>query len=132
EARSVLDGVLDTLAIEASRKRLELVGAIDDSVPGRLRGDPSRLRQVIMNLASNALKFTDHGEILIRLDCIDIDAPTDPDGPERVNLRCAIRDTGIATSAEHQQTIFESFTQADSSTTRRYGGTGLGLAISQR
>jgi len=125
----VLDGVLDTLAIEASRKRLELVGTIDDSVPGRLRGDPSRLRQVIMNLASNALKFTDHGEILIRLDCVDTDRGRNE---EAVLLRCTIRDTGIGITADQQETIFESFTQADSSTTRRYGGTGLGLAICQR
>jgi CheY-like chemotaxis protein len=133
EVRGVLDGVLDTLAIEASRKRLELVGAIDDSVPGRLRGDPSRLRQIIMNLASNALKFTDHGEILIRLDCVDSDlAQGEAANAEAVLLRCTIRDTGIGISADQQETIFESFTQADSSTTRRYGGTGLGLAISQR
>jgi PAS domain S-box-containing protein len=129
EARGVLDGVLDTLAIEAARKKLELVGVVDESVPARLRGDPGRLRQIIMNLAGNALKFTDYGEIVIRLECAEPAGgpPLDP-----VSLRCTVRDTGIGIPADKQQRIFESFTQADSSTTRRYGGTGLGLAISQR
>jgi signal transduction histidine kinase len=126
EVRGVLDGVLDTLAIEASRKQLELVGLVGDTLPPRLRGDPGRLRQIIMNLAGNALKFTEHGEIVIRLEGAAGSAD------DRVVLRCTVQDTGIGILPEKQLTIFESFTQADSSTTRRYGGTGLGLAISQR
>jgi PAS domain S-box-containing protein len=126
DVRAVVDGVLDTLAIEAGRKQLELVGFVEEALPPRLQGDPGRLRQVIMNLAGNALKFTEHGEIVIRL------GATTASTPERVVLRCTVQDTGIGIPREKQAAIFESFTQADSSTTRRYGGTGLGLAISQR
>ncbi len=131
EVRAVVDGVLDTLAIEANRKQLELVGSVDEALPARLRGDPGRLRQILMNLAGNALKFTDHGEIVIRLE-LGAEPPSDDPADERVVLRCTVQDTGIGIPADKQATIFESFTQADSSTTRRYGGTGLGLAISQR
>ncbi len=126
DVRGVIDGVLDTLAIEAGCKQLELVGSVDEALPPRLRGDPGRLRQVIMNLAGNALKFTEHGEIVIRL------GAAAGSGAERVVLRCTVQDTGIGIPLDKQKAIFESFTQADSSTTRRYGGTGLGLAISQR
>ncbi len=131
DVRAVVDGVLDTLAIEGNRKHLELVGSVDEALPARLRGDPGRLRQIFMNLAGNALKFTDHGEIVIRLEQSP-QRPSDDPADERVVLRCTVQDTGIGIPAEKQATIFESFTQADSSTTRRYGGTGLGLAISQR
>ncbi|MBI3766969.1 MAG: response regulator [Deltaproteobacteria bacterium] len=131
DVRSVLDGVLDTLAIEANRKQLELVGSVDEALPPRLRGDPGRLRQILMNLAGNALKFTEHGEIVIRLES-GAERPADADDAERVMLRGVVQDTGIGIPADKQAAIFESFTQADSSTTRRYGGTGLGLAISQR
>ena len=131
DVRSVLDGVLDTLAIEANRKQLELVGTVDEGLPSRLRGDPGRLRQILMNLAGNAFKFTDHGEIVIRLER-EGGAPELEGDDNRVVLRCTVQDTGIGIPADKQAAIFESFTQADSSTTRRYGGTGLGLAISQR
>ena len=126
DIRTVLGGILDTLGIEANRKQLTLVGRVGEAVPRLLRGDPTRLRQVMMNLGSNALKFTDEGEIAVDLDY----AGRADDGG--VTLRCTVRDTGIGIPLEKQQAIFESFTQADSSTTRRYGGTGLGLAISQR
>ncbi len=125
DVRSVVDGVLDTLAIEANRKQLELVGFVDAALPPRLKGDPGRLRQILMNLAGNALKFTDHGEIVIRLE-------RGGDVGALIPLRCTVSDTGIGIPPDKQAAIFESFTQADSSTTRRYGGTGLGLAISQR
>ncbi len=151
DLHGVLNGVLDTLAIEAGRKQLELVGVIDHRLPPRLRGDPGRLRQVILNLGSNALKFTEHGEVVIRIDREDVETPAagadgDDVHPEPadgareplpaargpIRLRCSVRDSGIGIPRDKQQAIFESFTQADSSTTRRYGGTGLGLAISQR
>ncbi len=128
EVRDVVEGVLDTLVIEAAKKKLELVGVVDDELPRRMRGDPGRLQQVIMNLAANALKFTDHGEIVVTLRRV-------PDGRRAKgagHMRCEVRDTGIGIPLAQQERIFESFTQADSSTTRCYGGTGLGLAISQR
>jgi signal transduction histidine kinase/ActR/RegA family two-component response regulator len=129
EVRTVLEGVLDALAVEASRKKIELVGFVEDDVPARLRGDPGRLRQVLMNLAGNAVKFTPQGEIAIRLRR-DAATPADRDGA--VVLRCTVRDTGIGIPPDKLGSIFEAFTQADSSTTRCYGGTGLGLTISQR
>jgi len=128
DVRAVLDAVLDTLAIEAQRKHLELVGFIDDRVPTGLRGDPGRLRQVLVNLVSNAVKFTEHGEVVIRIE----PARGQITGDDPVSLQCTVRDTGIGISADQQGQIFEAFAQADSSTTRCYGGTGLGLAISQR
>jgi two-component system, sensor histidine kinase and response regulator len=124
DVRAVLDGVLDTLAVEADRRQLELVGTVDATVPVALRGDPGRLRQILMNLTSNALKFTEHGEIEIG---IERDGETSGD----VTLRCTVRDTGIGVPPDKQRVIFDAFTQADSSTTRRHGGTGLGLAICQ-
>src|SRR5262249_33444992 len=111
-------------AIEAARKEIELVGYLADGVPARLRGDPGRFRQVLMNLGSNALKFTDHGDVAITIDL----APAGDD----TALRCVVRDTGIGIPSDKQVAIFEAFTQADSSTTRNYGGTGLGLTISRR
>jgi signal transduction histidine kinase/ActR/RegA family two-component response regulator len=131
EPRSVVGGVLDTLAIEATRKRIELVAFVDERVPARLRGDPGRFRQVLMNLGSNALKFTQHGEVVLRI------APADVLGKQTGTVRgmllhCAVQDTGIGIPHDQLDAIFQAFTQADSSTTRCYGGTGLGLAISQR
>ncbi len=125
--RDVVEGVLDTLVIEAARKRIELVNIVDDGVPTRLVGDPGRLQQILMNLAVNALKFTDHGEI-----ALDARADSPASGPGPVTITCSVRDTGIGIPAEQQEHIFESFAQADSSTTRCHGGTGLGLAISRR
>jgi signal transduction histidine kinase/AmiR/NasT family two-component response regulator len=130
EIRDVLEGVLDALAVEASRKKIELVGFVEDDVPARLRGDPGRLRQVLMNLAGNALKFTPQGEVAIRLRQSAED--TAHDGGGGIVLRCTVHDTGIGIPRGKLGTIFEAFTQADSSTTRCYGGTGLGLTISAR
>ncbi len=127
DVRAVLDGVLDTLAVEADRRQLELVGTVDAAVPAALLGDPGRLRQILMNLTGNALKFTDHGEIEIRIER----APEAAGTSSEVTLRCTVRDTGIGVPHDKQHAIFEAFTQVDSSHTRRHGGTGLGLAISQ-
>ncbi len=129
DVHAVLHGVLDTLAIDAARRKVELIGFVDVDVPPRLHGDPGRLRQVLMNLAGNALKFTPHGEVEVRLER----APASADGnPDDVVLHGAVRDTGIGVPPDKLDSIFEAFTQADTSTTRTYGGTGLGLAICQR
>lgn len=130
DVREVLDGVLDTIAVEADRRQVELVGTVDAAVAVALRGDPGRLRQILMNLASNSLKFTDRGEIEIRIERGG-EPEFMPSPPDEVTLRCVVRDTGIGIPRDKQRVIFEAFTQVDSSDTRRYGGTGLGLAISQ-
>ncbi|HLY37342.1 MAG TPA: ATP-binding protein [Candidatus Binatia bacterium] len=128
DVRDVLHGVLDTIVVEADRRRIELIGTVAPEIPAELRGDPGRLRQILMNLASNSLKFTDRGEIEIRIEPV-----WEPVASEAgtVVLRCSVRDTGIGIPSDKQRAIFDAFTQADSSNTRRYGGTGLGLAISQ-
>lgn len=117
----------DTLALfsaQAVEKRLHLHLGLDRGVPRRLNGDPTRLRQVLMNLLSNALKFTAEGHVAVR-----VQRRFDEGGRER--LLYSVSDSGIGISAQAQKTLFESFSQADSSTTRRYGGSGLGLAISR-
>jgi signal transduction histidine kinase/CheY-like chemotaxis protein len=124
DLRDVLDAVLDTLAFESDRRQLELIGSYDDRRSGRVVGDAGRLRQVLINLASNALKFTDSGEIEIRLETI-------PSGSELL-LRATVRDTGIGIPHEKQAQIFDAFAQAHSGDPRSSGGIGLGLAISQR
>jgi len=129
DPRDVVDGVLDTLAIEAERKALELIGCVDAAVPTRVVGDPGRMRQILINLGGNAIKFTEHGEVVIR---IALDSDGVAAGGAGVVLRGSVRDTGIGIDPANQRAIFDAFTQADSSMTRRFGGTGLGLAICQR
>lgn len=114
--------VIDVFAQSAWGKNLELICDIEPGMPTALRGDPARLRQVLLNLVGNAIKFTDTGEIVVRLSLRE-------DGGETVLVRFDVKDTGIGISEEAQQQIFESFSQASSATTRQYGGTGLGLAI---
>ena len=113
------------LTLRAAEKQLELACRVDASIPDRLIGDPGRLRQIIVNLIGNAIKFTDRGEVVVDVEPEEISAT-------KTRLRFSIRDTGIGISAEQQQRLFQAFTQADASTTRRFGGTGLGLAISSR
>jgi len=125
DLHAVVEGVADMFAHRAAEKRLELVCHVDAEIPCWLRGDPGRLRQVLVNLAGNALKFTECGEVVISA------ALEEPDG-RRAVVRFTVRDTGIGIPAEKQRRVFESFTQVDGSTTRRYGGTGLGLAISKQ
>ncbi len=125
DVRKAVDEVLDILAERASQKSLELIGLIYASTPLQVQGDPGRIRQVLFNLLGNAIKFTDNGEIVIDVSVIKIDTNT-------TTLRFAVTDTGIGITHEAQQKLFESFTQADSSTTRKFGGTGLGLAISKQ
>ena len=124
--RSMLGQTLRTLAVRAGQKGLELVFQVDPQVPDSLLGDPGRLRQVLLNLSGNAVKFTDHGEIEL-LVSLQQELPD-----KSLLLRFEVKDKGIGISPEHQQRIFAPFEQADLSTTKKFGGTGLGLAISRR
>ena len=121
--RDTVEDALRLMALRAEEKKLELAGHIDRAAPDALVGDPGRLRQVIVNLVGNAIKFTQRGEVVLNASVV---SSTD----DRVQLRVSVRDTGIGVPPELHRTIFAAFAQADSSTTRRYGGTGLGLAIS--
>ena len=123
--RKTIDQVVKTLGMRAYEKGLELVYRVADESPDTVVGDPLRLRQVLMNLLSNAIKFTPKGEVVVQ---VVVERRT----AEAVSLRFSVSDTGIGIAAEKLEKIFAPFTQADSSTTRRFGGTGLGLAISQR
>jgi len=121
--RDVLEGVMKIMATKAHEKGLELACHVAPDVPEGLVGDPVRLRQVLINLVSNAIKFTEAGEVVVHVRCLSPDA-------EAIELHVAVVDTGIGIPVDKQETIFEPFSQADSSTTRRFGGTGLGLTIS--
>jgi PAS domain S-box-containing protein len=123
--RVLIGDVIDLMTPRVVEKHIDLLFDIDDDVPSALRSDPSRLRQIIVNLVGNAIKFTDHGEVELRLG-----ASTSENG--RVRLNFSVRDTGVGISPDAQARLFQSFSQADASTTRRFGGTGLGLAISRR
>ncbi|HLW64788.1 MAG TPA: PAS domain S-box protein, partial [Gemmataceae bacterium] len=125
--RDVLGDVLGAMAPRAYQKDIELAGRVAPDVPDGLCGDPGRFRQIILNLVSNAVKFTEQGEILVDINR----AGTNGSGQE-IWLLCSVSDTGIGVSKEKQEMIFAPFTQADSSTTRKYGGTGLGLTICAR
>jgi signal transduction histidine kinase/DNA-binding LacI/PurR family transcriptional regulator/DNA-binding response OmpR family regulator len=126
ELDDVLDQLIGTHALVAARKNLELVIDPDPDVPRSLVGDPLRLSQVLVNLVSNALKFSAKGHVVLRIELVG-GARSD-----RVELRFSVSDTGIGLTEAQMSQIFQPFTQADSSTTRRYGGTGLGLSISKR
>ncbi|MBF0271989.1 MAG: PAS domain S-box protein [Magnetococcales bacterium] len=127
-----LESACESLAIKAHRKDLELYCWIDDDVPPTLVGDPLRLRQVVSNLISNAIKFTDSGEVVLRVQrdrCVVLGSGQDPGKPEELVLRFSVIDTGEGIPEDKQAFIFERFTQLDGSSTRKHGGTGLGLAI---
>ena len=123
--RKTVEQVIKTLGIRAYEKGLELVCQVADESPQTVVGDSLRLRQVLLNLVNNAIKFTSKGEVVVR---VALEQRT----VEAVSLRFSVSDTGIGIAPEKWESIFAPFTQADSSTTRRFGGTGLGLAISQR
>ncbi len=124
--RQMLEETLKPFAIRAHEKRCELMVDVKPSVPDALVGDPLRLRQVLVNLVSNAIKFTDRGEIVVRVE------RTRAREDDRASVRFSVVDTGIGISREKQASIFRAFTQGDGSTTRQYGGTGLGLTICQQ
>jgi PAS domain S-box-containing protein len=125
DLHATVEEAVGLLAEKAGGKGLELICHVDAPPPCWLRGDPGRLRQVLLNLAGNAVKFTERGEVVV---C----ARLEEQGPDGTVVRCEVRDTGAGIPAEVQPRLFGSFTQADASTTRKFGGTGLGLAISKR
>jgi len=125
ELRSVLDNVANLIGQKCFSKGLELMFDVGPALPDDLRGDPLRLGQILVNYGNNAVKFTDEGEIVIRV----LEAARDAGG---VLMRFEVHDTGIGLTQEQQSRLFRSFEQADTSTTRKYGGTGLGLAISKK
>src|SRR3712207_5639211 len=125
DLREALGDTVNTLALRAHSKGLELAAHVLPDVPVTVVGDPGRLRQVVVNLAGNAIKFTEQGEVVVR---VRVESRTD----EEVVLHVAVCDTGIGIPPDKQGAIFDAFSQADTSTTRRYGGTGLGLAISSQ
>ena len=131
ELHQLLEDVSELLALRAQEKGLEYVCHIDPAVPSSLRGDPARLRQIITNLIGNAVKFTAYGEVVLQVSQ-DRNDVTDDESAARIILRFVVRDTGIGVPEERRESLFSAFTQADVSTTRKYGGTGLGLAISKR
>ena len=132
--RECVEGAIEPIALKAAQKRLDLLFEIDDSVPPYVRGDTTRLRQVLVNLLGNAVKFTETGEVMLTVGLrrIPENSSAKGGGADRLVLEFAVADTGIGIPREGQARLFDAFTQADSSTTRRYGGTGLGLAISRR
>ncbi|NNN05153.1 MAG: response regulator [Elusimicrobia bacterium] len=125
DLRSVVEGAAALVGERARAKGLELTVSVPPDLPAGLRGDPHRLSQVLLNLLSNAIKFTEAGDVVVCAERL-------PDAGGRLRLRLSVRDTGIGIPPEARKELFGSFTQADASTTRRFGGTGLGLAISKR
>ncbi|MBE0602737.1 MAG: hybrid sensor histidine kinase/response regulator, partial [Deltaproteobacteria bacterium] len=125
DPHQLMEELGDSLAQRAHAKGIELICSAAEDVPRRLVGDPGRLRQILLNLMGNAVKFTDRGEVVLRLSL-------DRSEADAVLVRFSVKDTGIGIAPEAQKKIFQQFVQADGSTTRRYGGTGLGLPISQQ
>lgn len=125
DLRAIVEQSAETMALRAHRRKLELVCHIPPQTPTALVGDPGRLQQVLVNLLGNAVKFTTQGEVILQV------LAEARDG-ERIELHFAVRDTGIGIAENKRDLIFDAFSQADGSTTRRYGGTGLGLTISQQ
>src|SRR5690606_24482154 len=123
--RDILEGALKTIALRAHQKSLELTCDVAPDVPEILKGDANRLRQVILNLVANAIKFSERGEV-------GLSVRRQVNDDDHCVLHFTVSDTGIGIAADRHEHIFNPFAQADSSTTRQYGGTGLGLTISNR
>mgnify|MGYP006278756365 CR=1 FL=1 len=123
--RSLMENVAESFVQEARKKGVELITAYDEELPADLMGDPTRLKQVLNNLVSNAVKFTENGEVVLRAETLKVTEKS-------ARVRFSVSDTGIGISEARKEAIFESFTQEDMSTTRKYGGTGLGLSISRQ
>jgi signal transduction histidine kinase/CheY-like chemotaxis protein len=141
--RELMTGTMRTLAVRAHEKHIELAWHVHSDVPDMLLGDPVRVRQILLNLAGNAIKFTERGEVVVRVSLrqLEAGAPANPQGPDNGSaappgglalIRFSISDTGIGIPADKIERIFDPFEQADGSTTRRFGGTGLGLTICAR
>jgi len=131
DLRACIEDGLDLLAATAAEKKLEVAYQMDDGIPAQMVGDVTRLRQVLVNLLSNGIKFTSAGEVVVRVKVLS--APEQPGTEsEPWQLHFLVRDTGMGIPADQLARLFKSFSQADASTTRQYGGTGLGLAISKR
>jgi len=122
-----IQAAVEVVALRAEAKGLEVSTVVEAGAPANVRGDPGRLRQVLLNLLSNAVKFTEAGRVTVHVSCLAHDDETD-----EVTIGFEVSDTGIGIAPADQEHLFESFSQADASTTRRYGGTGLGLAISKQ
>jgi len=129
--QEVLEGAIDLVAVRASEKGLELAYLMDEQTPAVVQADVTRLRQILINLINNAVKFTDQGQVLVSVEStlLGVDEQT-PEGRHEIHF--TVLDTGIGIPAERMGSLFQPFSQLDSSTSRRYGGTGLGLAISRR
>jgi CheY-like chemotaxis protein/HPt (histidine-containing phosphotransfer) domain-containing protein len=129
ELRACIEEALDLLAAKAGEKQLDLVYQVDDAIPPKLIGDVTRLRQVLVNLIGNGIKFTATGEVVVQVTALSAPGTGEP---EPWQLHFSVRDTGIGIPVDRLARLFKSFSQADASTSRQYGGTGLGLAISKR
>ena len=125
---AIVEGVAETMAPSAWRKDLELLTFVDPALPPALIGDPLRLRQILFNLGGNAIKFTEHGRVVLRVDLESLEEGP----PQRARVRVRVADTGIGIPSETQATLFQPYIQAEHSTARRFGGTGLGLSICRR
>jgi two-component system, sensor histidine kinase and response regulator len=125
DLRATMDDVSDLVAFKAFEKGLEYVAMVSSDIQSHLRGDPGRLRQILINLVNNAIKFTETGEVTVR-------AVIDNESASHVTIRFSVQDTGIGIAEDRMDRLFKSFSQVDGSTTRKYGGTGLGLTISKR
>lgn len=125
ELRAVLEYTVEIIAHKAYEKGLEVITTMDEQLPPYVKGDPTRIRQILLNFLSNAVKFTEQGEIELRVSLVQKTGSI-------AQVRFEVRDTGIGIPPEKQKSIFDSFSQADASTTRKYGGTGLGLSICQK
>jgi signal transduction histidine kinase/CheY-like chemotaxis protein len=132
DLRALVEDLIELLASRAHQKRIELVYKLAPGLPVAVRGDPTRLRQVLINIIGNAIKFTERGEVVLTVDAAEADAPPGAGTPGMTQVRFLIRDTGIGMRPEAIQRLFSVFMQADQSSSRRYGGTGLGLAISHQ